>query len=97
MDGRRRSASIRSTELSSPWASAPARLIEVVVLPSPTPGLEMAMTGTRRDAAPHELVGVMVFGVRDDLIVTGRFFIEPVDDSPVDADAAVRAAVAATR
>jgi len=59
--------------------------------------LEMAMTGTRRDGAPHELVGVMVFGVRDDLIVTGRFFIEPVDDSPVDADAAVRAAVAATR
>ena len=34
---------------------------------------------------------------RDDLIVTGRFFIEPVDDSPVDADVAVRAAVAATR
>ena len=58
--------------------------------------LEMAMTGTRRDGAPHELVGVMVFGVRDDLIVTGRFFIEPVDHSPVDADAAVRSAVAAT-
>ena len=55
------------------------------------------MTGTRRDGAPHELVGVMVFGVRDDLIVTGRFFIEPVDHSPIDADGAVRAAVAATR
>src|SRR6185295_7845624 len=44
MDGRRRSASISSTELSAPWASAPARLIDVVVLPSPSPGLEMAIT-----------------------------------------------------
>src|SRR5690349_19621474 len=44
MDGRRRSASSRSTEFSAPWASAPARLMEVVVLPSPTPGLEMAIT-----------------------------------------------------
>jgi len=59
--------------------------------------LEMAMTGTRRDGAPHELVGVMVFGVRDDRIVTGRFFIEPVDHASIDADAAVRATVAVTR
>lgn len=58
--------------------------------------LEMAMTGTRLDGAPHELVGVMVFGVRDDRIVSGRFFLEPVDRSPVDADAAVRSAMAAT-
>lgn len=55
--------------------------------------LEMAMSGTRRDGAPHELVGVMVFGVRDDLIVSGRFFLEPVDRSPVGPDAAVRAAM----
>ena len=58
--------------------------------------LEMAMTGTRLDGAAHELVGVMVFGVRDDRIVSGRFFLEPVDRSPVDADAAVRSAMAAT-
>ena len=58
--------------------------------------LEMSMTGTRRDGAPHELVGVMVFGVRDDLIASGRFFLEPVDHAPVDADAAVRAAVEST-
>lgn len=58
--------------------------------------LEMAMTGTRRDGAPHEHVGVMVFGVRDDLITSGRFFLEPVDHSGVDADAAVRTAMGAT-
>jgi ketosteroid isomerase-like protein len=69
----------------------------------PTPGepdgttvwLEMAMTGTRRDGAAHELVGVMVFGVRDGRIVTGRFFLESVDHAPLDADAAVRAAMPA--
>jgi ketosteroid isomerase-like protein len=43
----------------------------------------------------HEVVGVMVFGVRDDRIVTGRFFLEPVDHAPLDADAAVRAAMPA--
>ena len=44
MDGRRRSASTSSTRASGAWASAPARLIAVVVLPSPPPGLETAMT-----------------------------------------------------
>jgi ketosteroid isomerase-like protein len=59
-----------------------------------TTWLEMAMTGTRRDGTPHELVGVMVVEVRDDLIVRGRFFLEPVDHAPVDADGAVRAVIA---
>ena len=36
--GRRRSASIRRTRASGSWARAPARLIAVVVFPSPTPG-----------------------------------------------------------
>ncbi|MCV2395747.1 nuclear transport factor 2 family protein [Actinotalea sp. M2MS4P-6] len=57
--------------------------------------LEMSMTGTRRDGAPHELVGVMVFGVRDGAIASGRFFLEPVDHAAVDSDAAVRAAMGA--
>ena len=55
--------------------------------------LEMATTGTRRDGAPHELVGVMVFGVRHGVVASGRFFLGPVDRSTVDADAAVRSAV----
>lgn len=62
-----------------------------------TTWLEMAMTGTRRDGAAHEMVGVMVFEVRDDRIVGGRFFLERVDHSPVDADTAVRSAVAGAR
>jgi ketosteroid isomerase-like protein len=57
--------------------------------------VEMAMTGMRRDGAPHELAGVMVFGVRDDAIVTGRFFLQQVDHAGGDADAAVRSTLAA--
>ena len=56
--------------------------------------LDLSMSGTRRDGALHEMAGVMVFGVREDAIVSGRFFLEPVDRSPVDADGAVRSAVA---
>ena len=44
IDGRRRSASTNSTVASGAWASAPARLIAVVLLPSPTPGLDTAIT-----------------------------------------------------
>src|SRR5205809_786518 len=40
----RKSASMRRTRASGAWASAPARLIEVVVLPSATVGLETATT-----------------------------------------------------
>ena len=58
--------------------------------------LEVTMTGRRRDGVPHELAGVLVFRVRDDRIVSGRFFLEPVDHSPVDADGAVRSAMGAT-
>jgi ketosteroid isomerase-like protein len=72
---------------------------------APSPGdpsarttwLELAMAGTRRDGAAHEMVGVMVFEVRGDRIVGGRFFLEPVDHTPVDADAAVRSVATGTR
>src|SRR2546426_666981 len=43
-EGRRRSTSIRSTRASAACARAPARLIAVVVLPSPTVALETART-----------------------------------------------------
>src|SRR4051812_16243911 len=52
---------------------------------------EWEMTGTRRDGRPHLMCGVFVFGVAGGLIRTGRMFFEPVDDSPVDMDSAVRA------
>ena len=42
--GRRRSASTRSTRASGAWARAPARLMAVIVLPSPMAGLDTATT-----------------------------------------------------
>jgi ketosteroid isomerase-like protein len=52
---------------------------------------EWEMTGTRRDGAKHEMVGVFVFGVRAGVIGWGRMFLEPVDRSCADANAPVRA------
>ena len=45
----RRSASTSRTRASGAWASAPARLIAVRVLPSETPGLETATTERSAD------------------------------------------------
>jgi ketosteroid isomerase-like protein len=57
---------------------------------------EWQMRGTRRDGVAHLMRGVMVFTVRDGLAHAVRFYLEPVDDEPVDADAAVVAAVGQT-
>jgi ketosteroid isomerase-like protein len=46
--------------------------------------------GTRPDGSVHLMRGVIVFGVRDGLIVTARFFLEPVDETGGGVDAAVR-------
>src|SRR3954451_3181820 len=40
---------------------------------------EWAMTGTRRDGAPHAMAGVIIFGVAGDQIVSARFYLEPVE------------------
>ena len=50
---------------------------------------EWEMRGTRRDGSPHLMRGVLVFTVTDGLATQLRFFMESVDDSPVDADLAV--------
>ena len=55
---------------------------------------EWTMHGTRRDGTHHELAGAIVFGVSDDLIRWARFYLEPVDRSDANVDAAVRAHVA---
>src|SRR3954468_6406179 len=34
---------------------------------------EWEMTGTRRDGTPHRMRGVIIFGARDDAIVSARF------------------------
>ena len=55
---------------------------------------EWEMTGTRGDATIHRMRGVIVFGVRDGLASSARFYLEPVDDAPVAVDDAVRDQVA---
>ena len=40
---------------------------------------EWRMSGTRRDGSSHEMAGVVVFTVRDDLIEAARFYLEPVE------------------
>jgi ketosteroid isomerase-like protein len=54
---------------------------------------EWEISGTRRDGQPLLLRGVNVFGVEADQIAWARFYLEPVEESGVDVDAAVRQAV----
>ncbi len=46
--------------------------------------------GTRPDHTAHLMRGVIIFGVRDELIVTARFYLEPVDEVGSGIDEAVR-------
>jgi ketosteroid isomerase-like protein len=46
--------------------------------------------GTRADGSPHLMRGVIVFAVRDAVIATARFFLEPVDDTGDGVDVAVQ-------
>jgi ketosteroid isomerase-like protein len=50
---------------------------------------EWEMTGTRRDGGAHAMRGVVIFGVAGDVIDSARFYLEPVEESSGDADAAV--------
>ena len=54
---------------------------------------EWEMSGTRRDGAVHLTRGVIVFRIADERVVSARFYLEPVDTSGTDVNAAVRAAV----
>jgi ketosteroid isomerase-like protein len=56
---------------------------------------EWEMSGTRRDGKPHAMAGVIIFGVADEQIVSARFYLEPVDSSSGDVNAAVRQQVGA--
>lgn len=58
---------------------------------------EWEMAGTRRDGGKHLMRGVFIFGVVDGLLYWGRMFLEPVDESALDMDAALQAQVAAPR
>ena len=50
---------------------------------------EWDMSGTRRDGAPHAMRGVVIFQVVGDVIASARFYLEPVEETSGDADAAV--------
>jgi ketosteroid isomerase-like protein len=54
---------------------------------------EWEMSGTRRDGTAHRMRGVIIFGIVDQRIVSARFYLEPVDSSDTDVNAAVRSAV----
>jgi ketosteroid isomerase-like protein len=51
---------------------------------------EWEMGGTRVDGRRHLMRGVIVFTVLGGLASAARFYVEPVDDSDLDPDAAVR-------
>lgn len=54
---------------------------------------EWAMTGTRGDGTAHQMRGVIVFRVVDDLVQSARFYLEPVDAAATTVDDAVVAQV----
>lgn len=57
---------------------------------------EWEMSGTRLDGAPHAMAGVIIFVVRDDHIISARFYLEPVERASGGVDAAVERAVKTT-
>jgi ketosteroid isomerase-like protein len=50
---------------------------------------EWDMSGTRRDGGAHAMRGVVIFRVAGDVIASARFYLEPVEETSGDADAAV--------
>jgi len=50
---------------------------------------EWEMRGTRPDGSAHLMRGVIIFGVREDLLCSARFYLEPVDEADVGVDEAV--------
>ncbi len=56
---------------------------------------EWEYTGTRLDGGPFHMRGVIILTVHDGRATSGRFYLEPVEADPADADAAVRELVGA--
>lgn len=54
---------------------------------------EWKMDGTRRDGAEHHMRGVVVFTVDNGLATAARFYLEPLDTSSADVNAAVASAL----
>jgi len=47
---------------------------------------EWEMAGTRVDGLASLMRGVVIFGIRDDVIASARFYLEPVEDTSGDVD-----------
>lgn len=56
---------------------------------------EWEMSGTRRDGTLHAMAGVIIFGVTEDHITSARFYLEVVEQTSGDVNAAVERAVKA--
>jgi ketosteroid isomerase-like protein len=54
---------------------------------------ELEVSGTRRDATPLLMRGVVVYRLRGERAAAARFYLEPVDTGTSDAIAAVHAVV----
>lgn len=50
---------------------------------------EWDMSGTRDDGGPFRMAGVVIFEVSDDAIASARFYLEPVEQTSGDVNAAV--------
>jgi ketosteroid isomerase-like protein len=51
---------------------------------------EWHMSGGHRDGAPFEMAGIVIFRVPDTTIASARFYLEPVEQTSGDVNAAVR-------
>lgn len=51
---------------------------------------EWLWTGTNADGGPFEWRGVTIFGIKDDQIISGRLYMEPVQHEGGGIDAAVQ-------
>lgn len=72
--------------------------LKATVLASATNGntvwSEWEMSGVRRDGTGHVMLGVIIFDVADGRATRARFYMEPVDRSSGDVDAAIAQAAA---
>ena len=51
---------------------------------------EWRWEGTQRDGGRLDMAGVIVFGVRDDVVAWARLYVEPVEEAGAGIEAAVR-------
>ena len=74
------------------FAAVPDLKVRVLrsVVDEPAVWSEWEMSGTRRDGVDHLMRGVIIFRVEDGVATRARFYLEQVDGSAADVDAAIR-------